>query len=418
MLDSQTIRNDFPIYTNHPNLVYLDSAATALKPQFVIDELRKYYEDYTSNIHRGLYRSAEIATEAYEQSRIECAKFINAARPEEIVFTRNTTESLNVIASGMSQSDISKGNTIVTTVMEHHSNFVPWQQLADTKGAQLNVIDIDEEGYLNVFNKREQKVSPELLAEHINTSTKILAITYVSNTLGTINPIAEIIKIAKQINPAIIVVVDAAQAAPHLPLDVQALGCDFLALSSHKMLGPTGVGVLWGKYELLQKLPPYQYGGEMISEVTIQQSTFKEPPYKFEAGTPNIADVIAFRAAIQYLSDIGLSKVRQHEIQLTEYALGQLKKGFGDSIRIFGPTNLQYRAGVAAFDLTGAHPHDMAQILDQDEVCIRAGSHCTMPLHQRLGLIGTSRASFYIYNTEADIDTFINSLKKVQKIFG
>lgn len=417
MLNIQDIKKDFPIYQNNPNLTYLDSTATSLKPLSVINKLREYYELYTSNIHRGLYRSAEIATEEFEQSRSLSAKFINAVRPEEIIFTRNATESLNLLSTSLGHDMIDEGDEIVTTVMEHHSNFVPWQQMALQQKAIFRVIDIDNEGYLELFNKTQQKINKNILGQYINDKTKILTLVYVSNTLGTINPVEEIIKAAKEINPNIITVIDAAQAAPHMKLDVQAIGCDFLALSSHKMLGPTGVGVLWGKYELLEKMSPYQYGGEMISEVFTDYSTFKEPPHKFEAGTPNIADVIAFKAAIEYLQHIGLDTIRQHEKELTQIALERMEKEFGETIRIIGPRDVMYRGGIITFDLQGSHPHDMAQILDEDQVCIRAGSHCTMPLHRRLGLIGTARASFYLYNTEEDVEKLIISLKKVQKLF-
>lgn len=417
MLNIQDIKKDFPIYHNNPNLIYLDSTATSLKPFTVIQKLREYYEVYTSNIHRGLYRSAERATEEFEQSRSLSAKFINAVRPEEIIFTRNATESLNLLSTSLGHDMIDEGDEIVTTVMEHHSNFVPWQQMALQQKAIFRVIDIDNEGYLELFNKTQQKINKDILGQYINNKTKILTLVYVSNTLGTINPVEEIIKAAKEINPNIITVIDAAQAAPHMKLDVQAIGCDFLALSSHKMLGPTGVGVLWGKYELLEKMSPYQYGGEMISEVFTDYSTFKEPPHKFEAGTPNIADVIAFKAAIEYLQHIGLDTIRQHEKELTQIALERMEKEFGETIRIIGPRDVMYRGGIITFDLQGAHPHDMAQILDEDQVCIRAGSHCTMPLHRRLGLIGTARASFYLYNTEEDVEKLIISLKKVQKLF-
>jgi cysteine desulfurase / selenocysteine lyase len=417
MIDIKTIKKDFPIFHNNPNLTYLDSTATSLKPLSVIEKLREYYEIYTSNIHRGLYRSAEKATEEYEQTRVDSAKFINAGRWEEIIFTRNTTEALNLLATSLGQDIINEGDEIVISVMEHHSNFVPWQQLALKKKAKFTVIDIDDEGYLKIFNKNEQKVNIELLKQYISFSTKILTLVYVSNTVGTINPITEIIKAAKEINPNIITIVDAAQAAPHMKIDVQAIGCDFLAFSSHKMLGPTGVGVLWGKYDLLQKLSPYQYGGEMISEVSIEQTTFKDTPYKFEAGTPNIADVIAFKEAMRYLENMGLDSIRAHEKELTIYALERMEKEFGETIRIIGPKDANYRGGIITFDLKGAHPHDMAQVLDEDELCIRAGSHCTMPLHRRLRLIGTARASFYMYNDESDVEKLITSLKKVQNIF-
>lgn len=417
MINTQQIKKDFPIFHNNPNLVYLDSTATSLKPKAVIDRLREYYEKYTSNIHRGLYRSAEIATAAYEQTREVSAKFINASHAEEIIFTRGTTESINLLATSLGQDIMEEGDEIVTTVMEHHSNFVPWQQLAHHKNATFKVIDIDDDGYLNLIHKNEQILNKALLKQYINNRTKILTLTYVSNTLGTLNLVSEIIKAAKEINPDIITIVDAAQAAPHMQIDVQAIGCDFLTFSAHKMLGPTGVGVLWGKYHLLEKMSPYHYGGEMIEEVSLETSTFKKPPYKFEAGTPNIADVIAFQEAIHYLQKIGLHHIREHEKQLTQFAIERMHKEFGESIRIFGPKHVQDRGGIITFDLQGIHPHDIAQILDEDSICVRAGSHCAMPLHTRLGIIGTARASFYFYNDEEDVEKLITSLKNVQKVF-
>jgi cysteine desulfurase / selenocysteine lyase len=414
MLNPAKIKSDFPIFKTHPSLVYLDSTATSLKPKVVIDKLREYYKNYTANIHRGLYWSSEKATEEYWQARELTAKFIDAERPEEVIFTRNATESINIIASTLGYDVLASNEEVVVTISEHHSNFVPWQQLALQKGAKFRTIDVTEEGYLNLFQKNDRKIDSELLSRYISKSTKILALTLVSNTLGTINPVKDIIKAAKELNPHIITVVDAAQAVPHLQIDVQTMGCDFLAFSAHKMLGPTGVGVLWGRYELLEEMPPYQYGGEMIHEVAIDKTTFKLPPDKFEAGTPHIAGVIAFKEAIKYVQQIGLSNIREHEKKLTMYAMERLNQEFGERVQIIGPKNVEDRCGIVTFTFDKYHPHDIAQIVDEDKICIRAGHHCTMPLHTFLNVPATARASFYIYNDEEDVEKLIKALRKVE----
>lgn len=400
------IKSDFPIFLHNPDLTYLDSTATSLKPTSVIKKLQEYYEHYSANIHRGIYKISEKATAEYEETRKVVAQFINANTSSEIIFTRSTTESLNLVASTLGNQIIQEGDEIITSIMEHHSNFVPWQQLALYKKAKLVIIPINENGQLDSIEK------------YITSRTKIITLTYISNILGTVNPLKEIFAQAKKINQEIITVVDAAQAAPHIPLDVQELGCDFLAFSSHKMLGPTGVGVLWGKYELLEKMPPYQFGGEMVLDVSLDTTTYKKPPHKFEAGTPHVGGVIALKEALNYLSHIGMKKVRQHEKNITQYALDRLTEEFGDTIHILGPDDVEKRGGIISFHFHSFHAHDIAQILDDHNIAIRAGYHCGMPLHTYLQIPATARVSFYIYNEEKDIDTLVEGLKNVKKILG
>lgn len=410
------IKKDFPIFDKYPNLVYLDSTATSLKPKVVIDKLLEYYSKYSANIFRGVYQISEKATEEYEKTREIIAKFINAQKSEEIVFTRNTTESLNLIAYSLGRKIVGKNDEIITTIMEHHSNFVPWQVLAQETRGVFKVIDINNNGYLDLEKNNLLKKNLTALKKIITKKTKIFALTYISNVLGTINPVKEIIKAAKKINPKIITIIDAAQATPHLKIDVQDLGCDFLTFSSHKMFGPTGVGVLWGRKNLLKEMFPFIYGGEMISQVYIDKVIFKDPPYKFEAGTPAIGEVIAFKEAVNYINKISIEKIREHEKNLTLKTINRLKSEFADEIKIFGPKNIEDKGGMIAFSFGKYHPHDIASILNEKEICVRAGHHCAMPLHKRLGINGTVRVSFYIYNNEEDIDKFIRQLKKVKKI--
>lgn len=402
------LKNDFPIFKNDPDLVYLDSTATSLKPQIVIDKLDEYYQKYSANVLRGIYKISEKATAEYEETRKVVADFIGSQNPAEIIFTRNASESLNLVAATIGRITVDSEDEIITTLMEHHSNFIPWQQLAKQKNATFKVIGITEEGLLEESN----------LYRSINSRTKIVAITYVSNALGTINPLEKIIKNIKEINDQVIVVVDAAQAAPHMKIDVKQLHADFVAFSSHKMLGPTGIGILWGTYDLLDKMPPYQFGGEMISQVGIEDSVWSKPPHKFEAGTPHIAGAIALKVAIQYLNKIGMNVVRTHEKEITDYALRTIKEEFKDVITIFGPQDTTIRGGILTFTFGTYHPHDVAQILDESNIAIRAGHHCTMPLHTHLKVPATSRASFYIYNTTSDVDKLIEGLHKVQKVLG
>lgn len=404
MIDASKIKKDFPIFQHSPQLVYLDTTATSLKPREVIDAVNQYYKEYSANIYRGVYEISEKATEEYEKTRTVVADFIHG-KPEETVFTRNTTESINLVAYALGRTIVGKGDEIVTTVSEHHSNFVPWQQLAFENGADFKVVDIDEEGNL-LFNALETIITKK---------TKIVAFSHISNVLGIVNPVKKIIKAVKTINPNVIVVIDGAQAIPHIPVDVTDLGCDFYAFSSHKMLGPTGVGVLWGKKKLLERIPPFNFGGEMIREVYIEKTVFKDPPQKFEAGTPHIAGVIALKHAVFYLKHIGLEAIHLHELALTQYAVKVLQDEFKDEINIVVPVHND-KSGIISFSFKDYHPHDVAQILDEDHICVRAGHHCAMPLHKRLNLQATTRASFYLYNTKDDVDKLVNGLLKVKKI--
>jgi len=411
MINLKDIKNQFPIFKHQPGLVYLDSTATSLKPKIVIDKINEYYSEYSANVFRGIYPMSEKATAEFEETRGVVSKFINANNSQEIIFTRNVTESLNLLAYSLGRKIIEEGDEIVTTIMEHHSNFVPWQVLAGEVGATFKIIDIDEDGNL------EFKIqNSELLKQIITKKTKILTLTYVSNVLGTINPIKEIISTAKSINPNIIAIIDAAQAVPHLKIDVQELGADFIVFSSHKMLGPTGVGVLWGKEKILKDMYPFMYGGDMIDEVYVDRTTFKDVPHKFEAGTPAIGEVIAFKESIKFLEKIGMNNILEHEKKLTDFAINRLIDTFGQSIKIYGPKKIEDRGGIISFSFDKFHPHDIAQILADQGICVRAGHHCAMPLHTRLKVQATVRASFYIYNDEKDVEKLVEGLKKVKNI--
>ncbi len=401
MLNIQTIKKDFPIFNKHPNLVYLDSAATSLKPQLVLDKLQEYYTHYSSNIHRGIYEIAEKATAEYELARQRVATFIHASSIEEVIFTSGTTDSINLLSTSLGEL-IEAGDEICVTIADHHSNFVPWQQLALKKGATFKALTIDEV-ILSV-------------TKDLGVRTKILALPLISNTLGTIFPIKEIARKAREINPSIYIIVDAAQSIPHRALDVQDMGADFVAFSGHKMLGPTGIGVLWGKRELLEGLPPYKFGGEMIESVSVEKTTFNSLPHKFEAGTPPIAQAIGLGAAVDYLQHMGMDTIAEHERALTSFARQELEREFGEKIAIFGPAAGEERGGLLSFTFGKYHAHDIAQILSEDHVAVRAGNHCTMPLHTLLGIAATVRASFYIYNDETDVDKLIKGLKRVESI--
>jgi cysteine desulfurase/selenocysteine lyase len=404
--DLERIREDFPILkqTMHGKpLVYLDNAATSQKPQSVIDALVQYYSEYNANVHRSVYAIAEQATAGYEAARVALASFIGARRSEEIIFTRSTTEAINLVAYSWGRANIRQGDEIVLTEMEHHSNIVPWQILAQEKGAKLVYLQIDGQGRL-VLDDLDQKITRR---------TKLVALTLMSNVLGTINPVHEIAQAAHAVGA--LVLVDGAQGVPHLRADVKELDCDFLAFSGHKMCGPTGIGALWGRYEVLDAMPPFHGGGEMILRVEHDYSTYREPPLKFEAGTPNIADAIVWKTAMDYLSNIGMDAVRAHEIDMVTYALKRLPEVEG--ITIYGPGNPEERGGAVAFTLEGIHPHDIAQVLDQEGIAIRAGHHCTQPLHECLLAEATARASFYLYNIPEEVDLLVNSLHKVRELF-
>ena len=406
IVNSYELRNDFPIFKkkiNGKDLVYLDNASTTQKPYSVINSITDFYSNYNSNIHRAVYQLAEEATELYEQSRKKIANFINV-RPEEIIFTRNTTESINLIAHSWARSNLKKDDVIAITEIEHHSNIVPWQILCQEIGTRLEYVGIDESGFLDV----------EYLIELISSrKVKLVSISHMSNVLGTIVPIERIIKTAHQYD--IPVIVDGAQSVPHMPVDAKNLDCDFLVFSAHKMLGPTGVGVLYAKKELLEKMKPFMGGGDMIKEVFKFHTNYNEAPYKFEAGTPNIADVVGFGAAVDYLEKIGMENIRKHEIYLTEYALESMQSL--KYITIYGPMDSKFRGGVISFNIADIHPHDLATIMNDHGIAIRSGHHCAQVLMQRLDVPATSRASFYIYNTKEEIDKFVNAIKEAGRIF-
>ncbi len=408
MADLKNVKQDFPIFKNNPGLIYLDSGATSLKPQVVIDAMSAYYSEYSANIKRGIYTISEKATEEYEKTRETVAKFIGA-ETNEVIFTRNTTESINLVMYSLGTNIVGKGDEVVVSIMEHHSNFVPWQQLCLNTGATFKIIGIKEDGRLDVFNK-----SGINLNQVVTSKTKILALTHVSNVLGTLNPIKEIVKEAKKINPEIIVLVDGAQAVSHMKVDVKELGCDFYAFSGHKMLGPTGVGVLWGKKELLDEMEPFLFGGEMIAEVRLDGTTFAEVPEKFEAGTPAIAEVIGLGASIKYLEGVGLDTIHDYEVKLAKRYKEKLTKDLGDKITIYGPKNPE--AGILSFSIEGLHPHDIASILNEDSIAVRAGHHCAMQLHTSLGLTGTTRIRLNIYNSEDEVDKVVASLVKATNL--
>jgi cysteine desulfurase / selenocysteine lyase len=406
--DIDLIREDFPILRRQVHgkpLVYLDNAATTQKPRSVIDALVHYYEHYNANIHRGLHTLAEEATAAYEASRVKAGRFINAEHPDqEIIFTRNTTESINLVANAWGRKFLRPGDEIVFSAMEHHSNILPWQLIALATGAKLRYIDIDSTGHL---------VWDDALAK-IGEKTKIVAITQMSNVLGTINPIRELAQVAHRAGALLLV--DGAQSVPHMPVDVRDLDCDFLAFSAHKMLGPTGVGVLYGKRDLLDAMDPFLGGGEMISRVTFESSTYADLPHKFEAGTPNIADVIAFAPAIDYLEALGMAAVREHEREITQYALDTL--GAVEGVTLYGPRDASERGGAVTFNYGDLHPHDLSQVLDAEGIAIRAGHHCAQPLMRELGVVATARASFYLYNRREEVDALVDALGAADRIFG
>ena len=407
-INIENIRKDFPILQrkvhNGKTLVYFDNAATAQKPIQVIDSIRNYYLNYNSNIHRAVHQLAEEATAAYEMTRDKVAKFINVKNREEIVFVRGTTEAINLVAYSWGRQNVQKGDIVVTTEYEHHSNIVPWQLLTKEKEAKLEYIGVDDNGELIL----------DQLDAYLETGrVKLVTFSQMSNVLGTISNTDEIIRMCHK--KGVKVLVDGAQSVPHLKVDIQKMDCDFFAFSAHKMLGPTGVGVLWARKEILENMQPFNGGGDMIREVHKYETTWNDLPYKFEAGTPNIADVIGFSAAIDYLENIGMDKVREHEIELTKYALDKLSAIKG--IILYGTPDMKKRGGVISFNLGDIHPHDLATIIDEDGVAIRSGHHCAQVLMERLDVSATSRASFYIYNTKEEVDVFVRSLNRARELF-
>ncbi|AZV50172.1 cysteine desulfurase SufS [Bacillus halotolerans] len=397
------IREQFPILhqqVNGHDLVYLDSAATSQKPRAVIETLDKYYNQYNSNVHRGVHTLGTRATDGYEGAREKVRKFINAKSMAEIIFTKGTTTSLNMVALSYARANLKPGDEVVITYMEHHANIIPWQQAVKATGATLKYIPLQEDGTISLDDVRAT----------VTSNTKIVAVSHVSNVLGTINPIKEMAKIAHD-NGAVIVV-DGAQSAPHMKIDVQDLDCDFFALSSHKMCGPTGVGVLYGKKALLENMEPAEFGGEMIDFVGLYESTWKELPWKFEAGTPIIAGAIGLGAAIDFLEEIGLDEISRHEHKLAAYALERFRQL--DGVTVYGP---EERAGLITFNLDDVHPHDVATVLDAEGIAVRAGHHCAQPLMKWLDVTATARASFYLYNTEEEIDKLVEALQKTKEYF-
>ncbi|MDT2763281.1 cysteine desulfurase [Enterococcus asini] len=406
MIDGKTIRQDFPILdqiVNDEPLVYLDNAATTQKPQAVLTALNDYYHHDNANVHRGVHTLAERATAAYEAAREKVRSFVNAKETAEILFTRGTTTSLNWVAQSFGEAFIEAGDEIVISYMEHHANIIPWQQLAQRKNAKLVYVDITPEGHLDMNDAKAK----------IGAKTKIVSIAQVSNVLGGVNPIAELTALAHAANA--VMVVDGAQAVPHMPVDVQALDCDFYAFSGHKMCGPTGIGVLYGKRQWLEQMEPVEFGGEMIDFVNLYDSTWKELPWKFEAGTPNIAGAIGLGAAIDYLSALGMDNIHQYEQDLVNYVLPKLTAIEG--LTVYGPQNPAEHTGVVAFNLDGIHPHDVATALDMEGVAVRAGHHCAQPLLQHLQVPATARASFYFYNTKGDADRLVAAILATKEFF-
>lgn len=406
ILDINKIREDFPILSRtvyEKPLVYLDNAATSQKPNSVITSLTEYYTNYNSNVHRGVHALSMQATEQFEMAREKLSHFINAKSPVEIIWTRGTTEAINLVAAAWGRKNIGSGDEIVVTQMEHHSNLVPWQQLAKAVKAKLRFLPISSDGTLNLENA----------TSIINSKTKLLSIVHTSNSLGTINPVKKLASIAKTVGAAVLI--DGAQSTPHMPIDVQDIDCDFFALSGHKMLGPTGIGAIYVKKNILENMDPYMTGGEMVLEVSLDEARWNDLPMKFEAGTPNIADAIALGKAVEYLENIGMDNVRQHEMEITEYAISRLDEIKG--LKIFGPRDIRIRGGVISFYSENLHPHDLGTFLDRNGIALRTGHHCTMPVMRILGVPATARISFYIYNTFDEVNIFVKTVKEALRYF-
>ncbi|GEN54286.1 MULTISPECIES: cysteine desulfurase [Halobacillus] len=403
-MDVKAVRDEFPILhqevNGHP-LVYLDSSATSQKPIKVIEKLDEYYRGYNSNVHRGVHTLGTKATDEYEGAREKVRRFINASSTQEVIFTRGTTTAINTVAASYGRANLSEGDEVVITPMEHHSNIIPWQQIVKETGATLKYLPLQSDGTILLDDVKKT----------VTSKTKIVAIMHVSNVLGTINPVKEIAQIAH--NHGAVMLVDGAQSAPHMKIDVQDLDADFYAFSGHKMCGPTGIGVLYGKKALLEKMEPVEFGGEMIDFVNLYDSTWKELPWKFEGGTPIIAGAVGLGAAIDFLTDIGLDEIKQHEEKLASYAMQEMNKV--DGMTIYGP---EHRAGLVTFNLSDVHPHDLATVLDAEGIAVRAGHHCAQPLMRWLEVSATARASFYLYNTEQEIDKLVAGLKTTKEYFG
>ena len=406
-LDVAKIRDDFPILSRKVHgkpLVYLDNAATSQKPRQVISALTEYYEGYNANVHRGVHALSMEATDRYEEAREKVARFIGARQSEEVIWTRNTTEAINLVTGSWARSNLQPGDEVVVTEMEHHRNMVPWQMITQERGATLRYLRLGDDGKLDLDD----------INTIINDRTKMVSIVHASNSLGTINPVREITARARAVGAA--VMIDGAQSVPHMSVDVQDLDCDFLVFSGHKMLGPTGIGVLYAKREILETMEPFLTGGEMVLSVTLDGAAWNDLPMRFEAGTPNIADAIALGAAVDYLDSTGMDNIRRHEVLLTGYALSRLREI--EDLVIFGAEAAEDRGGVVSFHTPDVHPHDLGTYLDQQGIAVRTGHHCTMPVMRKLGVPATTRASFYLYNTEEEIDQLVDSLKSALRYFG
>jgi cysteine desulfurase / selenocysteine lyase len=408
-MDVARIRADFPILTKTSHgrtLVYLDSAATSQKPRSVIAAEQRYYEETNANVHRGVYELSVEATDAYEAARERVARFLHAPDPSGVVFVRGTTEALNLVATSLGRKLLTRGDRVVSTVMEHHSNIVPWHMLREYSGVEVEFIGVDDEGTLRLDD----------LDRLLGPRTKVVTLTHVSNVLGTVNPVREIADRAHAAGA--LVVLDAAQSAPHRPIDVGALGVDFLAFSGHKTLGPMGIGVLWGRTELLDAMPPCMGGGEMIRDVHLDRISYRESPARFEAGTPNVGGAITLAAALDYLEGVGWEDLREYETRMQRKALSMAADRFGDAMTIFGPKDPSHREAAISFSLKGVHPHDIASLLDERGICVRAGHHCAQPLMERLGVPALTRASPYLYNTEQELTELFDGLEEISKIFA
>jgi len=407
-LDTSLIKKDFPILEHQVHgkrLVYLDSASSSQKPVAVLEAMEQYYETTHANVHRGVYAIAERSTAMFEDARSKVARFVGAASPREIVFTKNGTEGINLVAQSWGRANLAAGDPILLTEMEHHANLVPWLMLQEQLGIEIRYVPLTDDGRLELGD-----------LDRLLDGVKLVGVSAMSNVLGTLNPVRHVCDAAHAVGAKVLV--DACQYVPHIPTDVAALDCDFLALTGHKMLGPTGIGVLWARDELLESMPPFLGGGEMIRDVRLDGYTPTEIPWKFEAGTPPIAEVVGLGAAVDYLEGLGMDAVRAHEIELTRYALSALTERHGDHLTIHGPSEAEARGGVVSFTLGDIHPHDISQVLDEAGVCVRAGHHCAKPLMRRFGIGATARASFYIYNDEADVDALCDALVSVSDLFG
>ena len=407
MLDVHRVRKDFPILGRSvygKPLVYLDNAATSQKPVSVIRALTDYYEQYNSNVHRGVHALSMEATDRYEEARVKVANFIGAPSAESVIWTRNVTEAINLVAYSWASKNVQEGDSIVTTQMEHHSNLVPWQRVAEANGAELKILPLNSDGTLDLSD----------IDSIVTPSTRLLAFTHMSNTLGTINPAEELIAKARSVGATVLV--DGAQSVPHMPVDVVELDCDFMGFSGHKMLGPTGIGALYARPEILEGMEPFLTGGEMALQVWNERATWNELPMRFEAGTPNIADSIALGAAVDYLNDLGMNNVREHEKEITRYALSRFREI--EELDMYGPDDPEKRGGILSFHSDSVHPHDLGTFLDREGIAIRTGHNCTMPLMREMGIAATARASFYVYNLEEEVDFLVDTLKAALRYFS